>query len=323
MSIDLQTETNAIFSVIAAQRKKILILSLSAAALGLLLGLFKTKQYTAETTFILKNHLFADRTYLYSKDMRYINYYAPEDDIERLVALTDADNVLNSLIAQLDLIAYYKADTTKPKALRILKKKIAKQVEVSRTPEKHAILSYEDKNPEMAARIANKYLELIELNLRINYNSVRADVYRALQTKIAEEDSALLVLTDSLARLRKYYGIYDIISPTRGNMMLSAHIQDNGHPEFAKGLELIQNVESVKDRAVADRTDHISLANQYAGSEKIGDLSLIQTIKVAQAPLKTSSMNPVFAAVICFFAGLFFSVAYILVLSRIHNNKTI
>lgn len=317
MPFNPQTETNAIFRLLGAQRKKILAFSLSAAAFGLVLGLFKTKRYNAETTFILKNHLFADRTYLYSKDMRYINYYAPEDDIERLIALTDADNVLNSLIGQLDLVAYYKTDTTKPKALRILKKKISKQVEISRTPEKHAILSYEDKNPEMAARIANKYLELIELNLRINYNSVRADVYRALQTKIAEEDSALTVLTDSLAALRQQYGIYDIISPTRGNMIVNAHIQDNGHPEFAKGLELIQNVESVKDRAVADRSDHISLANQYAGSEKIGDLSLIQVIKVAQPPLKAASSGPVLIALISFMAGLLFGVLYILVQARI------
>lgn len=317
MPFDPQTETSTIFRILTTQRRKILALSLSAAALGLVLGLFKTKRYSAETTFILKNHLFADRTYLYSKDMRYINYYAPEDDIERLIALTDADNVLNSLIGQLNLVAYYKTDTTKPKAFRILKKKIAKQVEITRTPEKHAILTYEDKNPEMAARIANKYLELIELNLRINYNSVRADVYRALQNKIAEEDSALLVLTDSLASLRKYYGIYDIISPTRGNMIVHAHIQDNGHPEFAKGLELIQNVESVKDRAVADRSDHISLANQYAGSEKVGDLSLIQIVKVAQPPLKASSTGPVVITLTCFVAGLFFSVVYILVQARI------
>ncbi|MBL7711736.1 MAG: hypothetical protein JNL13_04705 [Chitinophagaceae bacterium] len=317
MSFDPQTETKTIFRIIAAQRRKILIFGLSAAVLGFMLGLFKTRRYNAETTFILKNHLFADRTYLYSKDMRYINYYAPEDDIERLIALTDADNVLNSLISQLNLVAYYKTDTTKPKALRILKKKIAKQVEISRTPEKHAILSYEDKNPEMAARIANKYLELIELNLRINYNSVRADVYRALQTKIAEEDRALMLLTDSLAAMRRQYGIYDIISPTRGNMIVNAHIQDNGHPDFAKGLELIQNVESVKDRAVADRSDHISLANQYAGSEKIGDLSLIQVIKVAQAPLKASSSGPAFIALVCFVAGLLFSTLYMLVQARI------
>ncbi|HTN16659.1 MAG TPA: hypothetical protein VL092_03195 [Chitinophagaceae bacterium] len=317
MSFNPQAETSNIFRMLAARRKTILAISLSAAVFGLALGLFKTKRYSAETTFILKNHLFADRTYLYSKDMRYINYYAPEDDIERLIALTDADHVLDELIGQLDLVAYYKTDTAKPKALRILKKKIAKQVEIMRTPEKHAILSYEDKNPEMAARIANKYLELIELNLRINYNSVRADVYRALQNKIAEEDSALLLLTDSLASMRKYYGIYDIISPTRGNMIVNAHIQDNGHPEFAKGLELIQNVESVKDRAVADRSDHISLANQYAGSEKIGDLSLIQIVKVAQPPLKASSTGPALIALVSFVAGLIFSVLYLLVQARI------
>lgn len=81
-------------------------------------------------------------------------------------------------------------------------------------------------------------------------------------------------------------------------------------------------MESVKDRAVADRSDHISLANQYAGSEKIGDLSLIQIVKVAQPPLKASSTGPVLIALVSFIAGLIFSVLYLLVQVRIAPKTT-
>lgn len=311
-----------ILSLLIHKKKKILYFCSAAMLLGLLISLLKPKEYKAETAFILKNHLFADRSYLYSKDMRYINYYAPEDDIERLIALIDADSVIDILIRDLNLIQYYKVDTIgKPKALRMLKKSIAKQVKIIRTPEKNAELSFKDKNADTAAIIANKYLELIEKTLRKNYNSVRQDVLNSLQTKIREEDSVLIVLSDSLARMRQYYRIYDIINPTRGNMILSAHITDNGHPEFAQGLELIQNIESVKDRLVADRSDHLSLANQYTTSAQLNDLSLIQIIRVAEAPLKTSGLGIIAISLLCGMIGLVFVVLFILLQYRLQRIK--
>jgi hypothetical protein len=311
-----------IIKILILKKQKIIFYCLGAMILGLVISLVKPKVYKAETAFILKNHLFADRSYLYSKDMRYINYYAPEDDIERLIALIDADSVIDILIKDLDLIKYYEVDTlNKPKAMRLLKKTIAKKVKIIRTPEKNAELSYKDENADTAAIIANKYLELIEKTLRKNYNKVRQDVLFSLQTKIRDEDSVLTVLSDSLARMRQYYRIYDIINPTRGNMMLNMHITDNGHPEFAKGLELIQNIESVKDRMVADRSDHISLANQYTNSTQLNDLSLIQIIRVAEPPLKTSGLGIIATSLLCGLAGFVFCILLVLLQYRLQSKN--
>ena len=64
--------------------------------------------------------MYADKTYLYSKDMRYINYYGSEDDIERLVALIESDTIQNTLISELNLMKHYKADSTSDKEVRLL-----------------------------------------------------------------------------------------------------------------------------------------------------------------------------------------------------------
>jgi hypothetical protein len=103
-------------------------------------------------------------------------------------------------------------------------------------------------------------------------------------------------------------------------MMMSNHITDNGHPEFARGLELIQNIESVKDQAVSDRAEHISLANQYATGEKMNDLSLIQMIKVAQPPLKPSDMGIILTTLISMLTGFAFAVCYIILTGKIQHN---
>ncbi|GAA4450921.1 hypothetical protein [Rurimicrobium arvi] len=305
-----------LLSVLISRRKFLLYVMLTATLIGAIICAFRPKQYIAETKFVLKNHLFADRTYLYSKDMRYINYYASEDDIERLVALEDADAVMNDLIGRLHLAAYYKTNLRKDPGYRKLRKKISGRVKIYHTPEKHAVLAFWDKNPQMAARIANEYLRLIEFHLRNNYNSVRNDAFGALKEKIHEEENQLNLLTDSLSALREQYGIYDIISPTRSNTVITNHYNGNGRKDFAKGLELIQNLESVKDRAVADLSDHLSLANQYEGGENVKDLSLIQIIKTAQPPLHASTLGYISTLLVCLFSGLAFGVIYVLVNER-------
>ena len=317
MPVNPEKDTLKIIDIVYQRKRVVLVFAFAAFALGITARLLKPREYTAETFFILKNHLYADKTYLYSKDMRYINYYGSEDDIERLVALIESDTIQNTLISELNLMKHYKADSTSDKEVRLLKKTIAKKVKIMRTPQKSASLSYTDKSPEMAAKIANRYLQLLEYTLRTNYNSVRKDVQHSLQDKIAQEDRSIALLTDSLARMRKYYGIYQIINPARENMMLNGNIENNGHPEFAEGLELIQNLESIKDQAVTDRAEHISLLNQYVTGEKADDLSLIQLIKVAEPPLKPSDMGIVATSVISLILGAAFGIIYAILQYRI------
>lgn len=317
MPVNPEKDTLKIIDIIYKHKRLIIVFALVSFALGITARLLKPREYKAETFFILKNHLYADKTYLYSKDMRYINYYGSEDDIERLVALVESDTIQNTLIKELYLMKHYKVDSTSDKEIRLLKKTIAKNVKIMRTPQKSASLSYTDKNPEMAAQIANRYLQVLEYTLRTNYNSVRKDVRHSLKDKVAQEDMVIAQLTDSLATMRKYYGIYQIINPARGNMVLNGNIENNGHPEFAKGLELIQNLESIKDQAVTDRAEHISLLNQYVTGEKADDLSLIQLIKVAEPPLKPSDMGVIATSVISLILGAAFGVMYALLQYRI------
>jgi uncharacterized protein involved in exopolysaccharide biosynthesis len=72
---------------------------------------------------------------------------------------------------------------------------------------------------------------------------------------------------------------------------------------------------------VADRSDHISLANQYTNSEQINDLSLIQIIKTAQAPLKTSSLGIIPLALFCGLLGLLFAMLLILLQLRLQEKN--
>jgi len=320
MPVNPEKDTLLLIDIINKSKRLIIAFACIAAILGITARLLKPREYKAETFFILKNHLYADKTYLYSKDMRYINYYGSEDDIERLVALIESDTIQNTLIRELNLMKHYKVDSTSEKEIRLLKKTIAKNVKILRTPQKSASLSYTDKDPILAAKVANRYLQLLEYTLRTNYNSVRKDVHHSLQDKVAQEGEVIAMLTDSLANMRKYYGIYQIINPARGNLMLNGNIENNGHPEFAKGLELIQNLESIKDQAVTDRAEHISLLNQYVTGEQADDLSLVQLIKTAEPPLKPNDFGIVTTVLLSLLLGAAFGIVYVLLQHRIKQS---
>ena len=122
----------------------------------------------------------------------------------------------------------------------------------------------------------------------------------------------IVVLTDSLAELREQYAIYDIISPSRHNIMLS-RMEYNGKPGFAKGMEQIQNIESMKDQLVSDRAKQYSLASQYTTGEKMNSLPLIHIVKSARPAYKALGPGHIMIGMTCGLLGLFFSSIFILI----------
>lgn len=129
------------------------------------------------------------------------------------------------------------------------------------------------------------------------------------------------MLTDTLAHLRDEYGIYDIISPARYNIMLSS-LKNSGKPGFARGVEQIQNIESVKDELVSDRARNITLANQYTTGTKMNELPLTKIVKLSPLPIKASGPGLKMVLLICALSGFFFSTLYVLAVAFYRNMLT-
>jgi hypothetical protein len=288
-------------------------------AIGLAVSLLRPKTYKAKVEFFLKNPLYADRSYLYSSDARMIDYFAGDEDIDRMRSMIWADSVQDKLIREMHMAEAYNMDLTKPAEAKALKKEFSSRMNLYRTEAKVAILTYVDKDEDRAAAIAFRSVELLESLLRGFYNEMRQSIYVTMAGRISEEDSAIRVLTDSLAVLREQYGIYDIVSPARYNIMLSA-IKDNGRPGFAKGMELVQNVESIKDELVSARAKHMTLAGQYGTGTKTDELSIVHILKVEKPPFKKEGPGLVAILLGCAVAGFFFGLVYVLAVFRYRQS---
>lgn len=300
-----------IIQTLKERRRLIAAITLLTIALGVILYFLTPKRYEAEVVFVLKNPLYADRNNLYNNETKFIDYFANEEDIDRLITMAESDSVQNRIIKEMDLVKRYKIDTLDKKATVTLKKTFNNNLRIYRTENRNVVLNFSDKNDTVALKTAIRYVGLLDSSLRGFYNEMRGNMHASIVSKIHEQDSAINVLTDTLTHLRDEFGIYDIISPARYNIMLSS-LKNSGKPGFAKGMELIQNIESVKDELVSDRARNITLANQYTTGTQMNELPLTKIVKTTPLPIKASGPGLKQVLLICALAGLFFSTLYVL-----------
>lgn len=306
-------------AVLRRRLRFILALGLLSLVLGLITYFVMPKVYKADTVFVLKNPLYSDRNNLYNNETKFINYFAGDDDIDRLITITESDEVQTRIINDMGLAKVYRLDTSNPRQALKLRARFAGNFKIYRSEKNDVVLLFYDKDPKRAARVANHSVGVLEAAFRNFYQSIRLNMYGSILAKIREQDSTLNLYTDSLIGLRKKYGINDIISPSRHNIMLSS-LGSRNTPDFAEGIEIIQNVESVKDEIVSARSRNITLADQYATGNKTGDMSLVTVVRRATEPDKPSGVGLFTVVAGCVLAGLFFAILYVLIADFLHRH---
>ena len=292
------------------QRRRVFILTVTIVALviGAVFHLLRQKKYEGKTAFFVSNPIYSDRSTIFAgADSRYTDYFGDEDDIDRVVALAESDTIIMQTIADAHLDEAYKLDMSNPFDRNKMKSRFNKDLEIKRTEYKLIELYFTDKDPVMAASVANIAVRNIEKGYNDFYTDKKLSIYHSIQSKLNEIDSSINALTDTLTKMREYSGIYDILSPSRVNLILGS-IKVAGK-EQGKYVELIQNYESIKDMLVIDRTRYLSLLNQYATGIAPGQMPLLHVISTAKPPVDPKGPSAIIVLGASLFIGLFFSIA--------------
>ncbi|RYE25349.1 MAG: hypothetical protein EOP51_04380 [Sphingobacteriales bacterium] len=299
-----------ITQTIRRHRRFILVVTLVAMALGVVFSLIRKKKYKAQTEFFLSNPLYADRNYLFrSHDMHFVDYFAGDDDIDKIIVNAESDQVKDKVIENMKLAEAYKIDMSNPEQRSKLKDVFNLNSKIKRSEYRHLILTYVDTDPKRAADVANEHVRVTEEVFRAYYNTIKGYAYTSINDKIKEMDSSIAALTDTLSGLRDQYKIYDIISPSRSTTT-TATISSNGTAAFGRGVEQIQNISSVKDQLVIDRAKYISLLNEFSTGTKDNEIKFIQVSSPATPPTDQSGPGMLVTVLTCALLGLFFSILY-------------
>jgi uncharacterized protein involved in exopolysaccharide biosynthesis len=194
-----------------------------------------------------------------------------------------------------------------------LKKKFKKNLEIKRTAYTMIEIYFTDPNAFRAARVAGVTVNELEQGYRAFYNARKTNSYISLKARIHDLDSMINILTDTLTRIRTTSGIFDVLSPARENLVVGA-VKGNGN-NTGYYVELVQNYEAEKDILVKDRARYVSLMHQYATGTGPGEMPLFQIITAAKPPVDPKGPTLAMVLAICFFIGLSFSSAYVLLTS--------
>lgn len=295
-----------ILSTLVKRRNFILLLAGLSMLVGLAVYFISPAQYAAKAEIMVGNPMTTDRARLFSQGA-YVDYFANEQINDRALAIANSDYVTREIIRRNGLMRIYKISTAKPGAMEAAMKRLQTNLEIHRTEFGTIQISFKNKKPQLAAKVANSTLAIINEAFDRYLSGIRLNAREAVRRRIVQSDSAIRVLTDSLVALRERSGIYDIISPNRYGLTMSAMRSTD-----ARAIEEIQNLESIKDQYVIDRTRYVATAAESSTGINDKDLPVLQVISPAEVPGKRSGMGLLFTLITYTLVGLFFGILWVI-----------
>lgn len=302
-----------ILQTLRKNRRTIITVTVLVALLGGVVFLFTKRKYRATGSFIMSNPLYTDRNNLFqAAGVQFVDYFAGDDDVDKLMALIETDTIRINVAEKLHMADYYKLDMSNPKDARKMIDMFKDNFKVVRSEYNGCEVSYDDPDPKLAANVVNESMKTIEEVYKSYYVGQREKLAGALTIKLHEIDSNITLLTDSLAKLRDQYKIYDLVNPGRNNI-IAPSIHSNGSANFGYALEQIQNMESMKDQMVIDRAKYVSVINEYAATAKADANQLMHVMSSARVPVKPKQPGLTLTVLACGFLGMLFSSLYLLI----------
>jgi|GEM_PF-347520 len=284
----------------------VLIIALIGGVAGLIAGLLAPRQYTATNEFLLTSPFFSDRNNIFhtsNQTAAFIGYFGSDEDVDKIVGISKTDEYQRAVVTRSKLDSFYKLDAGKPADMEKLQGIFKSSMNLKRNEYGLVQLSFSIKDPVMAARVANVAEKTLDEMFTGFHTNLRSNVMKELQHKIQEADSAIATLTDTLGRLRDQYGIYEILSPARQNLIVSNNTSGGKPSGYGHAIEQVQNIEAIKDQLVVDRARYESIVNEYNTTGNAPGISMLQVISPARTPLKPSSPGAVTLALLCAFIG--------------------
>lgn len=253
-----------VIRVILKWKTKILMLGAAAGVIAAIYFMLQKNYYNAYGSFFPASSVISGRVNLFSQEKQeWIDYFGTENEVDRIYVLGNSASVISYLIGKFNMAAHYQIDTNAKDAQKKVYKRFTKNFTITRSGYNHIEINFTDESSDLAYQVVNEAINRIESQLRLLYGTINRQLAISIENRADSIQQNLVMYSDSLARTRVRYQIYDLIGPSRQAMASSP--KGNGL-QFAQGLEEIQNLEEVKNRLATDRARYLSLANEFRTS---------------------------------------------------------
>ena len=141
-------------------RKQIISISFAAAVCAAIISLFIPNIYKSGAIIFPTINLSSGKALLHEKD-DFLDF-GKEADLEHMIQILESDEIRKRVIEKFDLLNHYKIDSTEQFFRDKLHKKFAKTTSFKVTKFSSISISVLDRDPQIAAGIANEIVSLID-----------------------------------------------------------------------------------------------------------------------------------------------------------------
>jgi uncharacterized protein involved in exopolysaccharide biosynthesis len=195
-------------------RKPLIIVSLITALTSVIVSLVLPNYYQADTIFLAVSPDQAMPELVFSSTPIRTAYYGNENDIDRLLTIAESNELVDFLVDTFQLFEHYDIKPDHPKARHLARLAFRDLYEVKKTKRDAIQLSVEDKDRELAMKIANVGRNKIDQFAR---QLIKKNIEKTLDTyeeSVNTQQEQVDILSDTLMHLRKKYGIFNTVTQT-------------------------------------------------------------------------------------------------------------
>ncbi|MDX1408267.1 MAG: hypothetical protein R3330_09040, partial [Saprospiraceae bacterium] len=190
-------------------RRQIVFGTAAVAVLSVIIALLLPVYYQATTIFYAASEdlFMPKKVFGYSNNEMY--YYGTTDDIQRILTIGTSHELTDHLIEEFALYEHYDVDPSGDRARFKVRETFLDNYNLIRTRYDAIELTVEDRNPEMAALLANAARDKIDNLASRVIKSSQERIIKSYRASIEQKERALNGIYDSLSRYQLEYGIFD------------------------------------------------------------------------------------------------------------------
>lgn len=200
---DLQEERQNLLVFIWRKRKIILIGTGIAAAASVVISMLLTPQF--KSTAIVFPAATSTVSFSEQRNAKASSMdFGEEEQAEQLVQILASSRIRNRIVHQFDLMNHYKIDKDDPNKQYKLGKAYDDHIQFTRTRYGSIQIDVWDKDPELAATIANKIVDLIDTvkNDMVRERTIPAfEINKRKKDQLEQEKRMLQARLDSLSKI--------------------------------------------------------------------------------------------------------------------------
>ena len=197
-----------VLSTLFKWKKWIIIICALAAVGSILLALMQDNFYESSTLFYAANHDLAKPDPVGTVPSTR-HYYGSGEDMDRIMTIAQSKEIANYLIDHFDLYTHYNIDSTSKTAPFAVRFRLGGLYNVTKTKHDAVKISVEDKDPQMAADIANAAREKVNEFAQQMIKESQARQIASIESNIADKEKTMQILSDSLRNLQKQFSVVD------------------------------------------------------------------------------------------------------------------